>query len=140
MTVYNIYIFNREGTCLYYYEWNRRADCNMAKYEEFKLLHGMLFSIKSFVTRLSPIDGKNSFISYRTNKYKLHFYETPTGLKFVMNTDLAVENIQDTLHDIYNKIYVEYIVKNPLCKLNEPIQSSLFRTKLEEHVKSLPFY
>jgi hypothetical protein len=111
--------------------------CSFIMLKEFKLLHGMLFSIKSFVVRLSPIDGydwfcssnwlchriiltdwgriiniddqlyffsKNSFISYRTNKYKLHFYETPTGLKFVLNTDLSVGNIRDMLHDIYNKV------------------------------------
>ncbi|XP_046853003.1 trafficking protein particle complex subunit 1-like [Xenia sp. Carnegie-2017] len=140
MVVFNIYIFNRDGTFLYYYEWNRRTNIDMPKFEEFKLLHGMLFSIKSFVTRLSPTDGKNSFLSYQTNKYKLHFYETPTGLKFVMNTDLTVGNIKPVLHDIYNKVYVEYIIKNPLAKLNEPIQSSLFSTKLDELVKSLPFF
>ena len=41
MTVYNIYIFNREGTCLYHYEWNRRTDSNMPKHEVMYAIHGV---------------------------------------------------------------------------------------------------
>ncbi|KAK2573331.1 Trafficking protein particle complex subunit 1, partial [Acropora cervicornis] len=129
MTIYNLYIFDRNGLCLYYESWNRRKESNMSKDEEFKLMYGMLYSIKSFVARMSPTDS--------TSKYKLHFYETPTGLKFILNTDLSVENTRDILFNIYSRIYVEYVVKNPLCQLGEPIQSELFASKLDTFIRKI---
>ena len=49
-----------------------------------------------------------SFISYRTGHYKLHYYETPTSLKFVMITDIRTNNLRIVLHQIYVGLYVEY--------------------------------
>ena len=49
-----------------------------------------------------------SFISYRTGHYKLHYYETPTSLKFVMVTDTKTNNLRIVLHQIYVGLYVEY--------------------------------
>ncbi|XP_007426751.1 trafficking protein particle complex subunit 1 [Python bivittatus] len=140
MTVHNLYLFDRNGACLHYSEWNRKKQAGISKEEEFKLMYGMLFSIRSFVSKMSPLDMKDGFLSFQTSKYKLHYYETPTGLKVVMNTDLGVGNIQDILHQIYSHIYVEYVVKNPLCDLNETIQSELFRNKLDSFVRALPFF
>ncbi|KAM6452292.1 trafficking protein particle complex subunit 1 [Liasis olivaceus] len=140
MTVHNLYLFDRNGACLHYSEWNRKKQAGISKEEEFKLMYGMLFSIRSFVSKMSPLDMKDGFLSFQTSKYKLHYYETPTGLKVVMNTDLGVGNIQDILHQIYSHIYVEYVVKNPLCNLNETIQSELFRNKLDSFVRALPFF
>ena len=37
MTIYNIYIFDRNGTCLYYESCNRKKESNMSK-EEVGLL------------------------------------------------------------------------------------------------------
>ena len=50
----------------------------------------------------------HSFISYRTSHYKLHYYETPTSLKFVMVTDTKTSNLRIVLHQIYVSLYVEY--------------------------------
>nr|XP_006116246.1 trafficking protein particle complex subunit 1 [Pelodiscus sinensis] len=83
---------------------------------------------------------KEGFLAFQTSKYKLHYYETPSGLKVVMNTDLGVANVRDVLHQIYSNIYVEFVVKNPLCSLSEPIQSELFRAKLDSFVRGLPFF
>lgn len=35
---------------------------------------------------------------------------------------------------------MEFVVKNPLCQLNQPIQSELFETKLDELIKKSPIY
>ncbi|CAM4673848.1 unnamed protein product [Leuciscus chuanchicus] len=140
MTVHNFYIFDRNGSCLHYSEWNRKKQAGISKEEEFKLMYGMLFSIRSFISKMSPLDMKDGFLAFQTSRYKLHYYETPTGIKLVMNTDLGVPNCRDTLQQIYSTLYVEYIVKNPLCVLGESLQSDLFNTKLDSFIRALPFF
>uniref|UniRef100_A0A8C4RBF0 Trafficking protein particle complex subunit n=1 Tax=Eptatretus burgeri TaxID=7764 RepID=A0A8C4RBF0_EPTBU len=140
MTVYNLYVFDRHGTCLYYGEWNRKNTTGISLKGEFKLMYGMLFSLKSFIKKLSPTDVKEGFLSYQTSKYKLHYYETPTGIKIVMNTDIAVGNVRDVLQRAYSTIYVDFVVRNPLCSLDEPIQSELFKQKIDAFVRGLPFF
>ena len=51
----------------------------MSKEEEAKLLYGMLFSLKSFSAKLSPVDMKQGFSSYKTNVYRLSLFETPSS-------------------------------------------------------------
>jgi hypothetical protein len=47
---------------------------------------------------------KDGFISFKTNCYKLNYYETLTGLKFILNTDNNVPNIRDILHQLYSTV------------------------------------
>ena len=144
MTVYNLYIFDRNCTCLYYKQWVRQKDTGISQDEEFKLMYGMIFSIKSLVSRLSTFSAKENFLSYTTTKYKLHCFETPTGLKFVMNTDnsdsVDMVNVQDVLCHIYSKLYVDYVVRNPLYAMGAWINSELFGSELDTYVQQLPFY
>ena len=100
--------------------------------------HDLLNQILCGTARLSPADMRDGFLNFTTSKYKLHFFETPSGLKFIMNTDLNVGSMRDALQHIFSLIYVEYVVKNPMCELNQPITSELFKTKLDEYVKDLP--
>ena len=79
--------------------FNNSISC-LTKEEEAKLLYGMLFSLKSFCAKLSPLDMKQGFSSYKTNLYRLNFYETPSSLKFVLNTDSEASQ-QEVLLDFF---------------------------------------
>ncbi|XP_072032986.1 trafficking protein particle complex subunit 1-like [Amphiura filiformis] len=140
MTIYNLYIFDRNGTCLYYEEWNRRKQSGISQDEEFKLMYGMIFSIKSFISRMSPVDFKDGFLNFCTSAYKLHFYETPSGLKFIANTSLNVDSLKEILQHIYSAIYIEHVVKNPLCQLGKPIDSVIFKSIIDGYIRGLPIF
>ena len=50
----------------------------------------------------------DTFLSYRTGAYKLHYYETATNLKFVMLSDIKTANLRPVMHQIYVNLYVEF--------------------------------
>ncbi|KAI6205492.1 hypothetical protein M3Y94_00798400 [Aphelenchoides besseyi] len=135
MTIYNLYIFNKDGGCIVYKEWNREKRSEMSREEEFKLVYGMLLSLRSFSTKLSTKGGTQLVRGYRTSAYKMNYLETGTLLKFVLNTDPDAVGISELLRDIYTT-FVETILRNPLVNTTEEISSELFYSRLDEVVKS----
>ena len=84
----------------------------------------------------------DEFISYRTGEYKLHYYETPTSMKFVMLTDTKTsDNLRVILHQIWANLYVEYVVRNPLSPIEHPgglgVNNELFEMGLDRFVVCL---
>ncbi|KAJ4982663.1 sybindin-like family protein [Stagonosporopsis vannaccii] len=101
--------------------------------DDEKLIFGLVFSLRNMVTKLGGAD--DTFLSYRTGEYKLHYYETPTRMKFVMLTDTKVPNLRQYLYQIWANLYVEYVVKNPLAPVEHPggvgVSNELFERGLE---------
>ncbi|KAL0680384.1 hypothetical protein Bca4012_008366 [Brassica carinata] len=90
-----MYVFNRNGVCLLYKEWNRLLH-TLNPQQDHKLMFGLLFSLKSLTAKMDPVNADKgnlgvpqlpgqgcSFHSFRTNTYKLSFMETPSGIKNV---------------------------------------------------------
>jgi len=92
-----------------------------------------------------------TFHSFRTNNYKLHFLESPSGLKvqgvapfkagalaahtislskrawscgpqIVLNTGAEAGDMRDHLNYIYGAIYVECVLKNPAYTPGRPFR------------------
>ncbi|MCJ1310147.1 TRAPP subunit bet5 [Agyrium rufum] len=104
--------------------------------DDAKLIFGVIYSLRGMVKRVGgPMDN---FISYRTGQYKLHYYETPTSLKFVMVTDTRTNNLRIVLHQIYVGLYVEYVVKNPLSPAEHPggigVNCEMFELGLDQFI------
>lgn len=56
MTIHSLYIYSRNGTCLYYAEWFRpRNTLADAPGEDAKLMFGLLFSLKLLVNKMTPM-------------------------------------------------------------------------------------
>ncbi|CEP10657.1 hypothetical protein [Parasitella parasitica] len=85
--------------------------------EEAKLVYGVVLSLRNFVRKLSG--NQDGFISYKTSTYRLHYYETPTGLKFIMNSDPNTESLRMVLKQIHIQLYVEFVVKNGLMRFDD---------------------
>lgn len=76
-----------------------------------KLIFGTVFSLRNMVRKLGGDD--DAFISYRTGQYRMHYYETPTNLRFVLLTDTATMSMRNVLHQIYINLWVEYGMSCP---------------------------
>lgn len=161
LMIYSLWLFDRHCECIYTRHWNR-GQREQAKEsaenddDDAKLLFGVVFSLRNMVQKLDPSIESTSpygtgsggeFVSYRTSAYKLHYYESPTSLKFIMISDIKVDSLRLVLHQIYVSLYVEYVVKNSLAsvehgRLNkdeegEGVGVELFNMALDSFVTSL---
>ncbi|OAA56652.1 sybindin-like family protein [Niveomyces insectorum RCEF 264] len=168
MAIYSFFIFDRHTECIYTKHWldaatgvdagvaggNRISSQSQqqqqqqqqhlhqptaASRDNAKLVFGTVFSLRNMVRKLGGDD--DAFISYRTGEYKLHYYETPTNLRFVLLTDTQVLSMRNVLHQIYINLWVEYVVKNPLAPVEHAggagVKNELFELGLDQFVRGL---
>lgn len=60
--------------------------------------------------------------------------------RFVLNTDVNASNVKELLQQIYSKVWVEYVVRDPLWMPGTPVTSELFQTKLDELIRQSPLF
>mmetsp|Transcript_28284 Transcript_28284/g.92320 ORF Transcript_28284/g.92320 Transcript_28284/m.92320 type:complete len:139 (+) Transcript_28284:73-489(+) len=133
-----LYIFNKLGEVVHYHEWERQKQPENLK-DECKSMFGLLFTLKVFTQKLDPHGkGDCSFHAFKTNSYKLHYMESPTGLRFVLLTQPSMGDLRQALRHIYNNLYVEMVVKNPLNEgRGSGFVSEAFRNAVDRYGRTL---
>uniref|UniRef100_A0A7S4B046 Trafficking protein particle complex subunit n=2 Tax=Chrysotila carterae TaxID=13221 RepID=A0A7S4B046_CHRCT len=134
--IYTMHIFNRKGTCLYYQEWNRPLPVRGDLLQEHKLMFGFLFSLKQLVSKMSPKKG-GGFYACSTSAFKLNYFETASGIRFVLCTELGAGDMREVLRHIFSNIFVECLTKNPMWKADEPISCPLFVQQLTNYLDGI---
>lgn len=86
------------------------------------------------------MNRSDTFHSFKTETYKLHYFATPTKYRFVILTDPNCANCTEMLKEIYTKIFIEYVLKNPLHKPFGKITCQLFIENLDKFISSQTFY
>jgi len=109
--------------------------------EEAKLVYGVVISLRNMIKKLSGRD--ESFVNYRTSAYKLHLFETVSGYKFVMLSDSKTDSLRFVLRQIYVGPFLEYVVRNPLVKMDsreQGIDNEYFRASVDRLVRGLSVF
>lgn len=167
MVCFNFYVFDRNGICLYYNEWHRTKSVKQgagSKRDEEKQLFGLIWTLKNLTAAVNPkeshcstnqtlsvvcrsekprlgalmkIGEGCSYRSFRTNVYQCHFLESPSGLKFVLNTSPDQDSgaMHEVLKAIYSQVYVECVAKNPLYVPNSKFDSDTVTEQLNTFMK-----
>ncbi|KAG9125459.1 mannosyl-oligosaccharide alpha-1,2-mannosidase, partial [Ceratobasidium sp. 392] len=76
--------------------------------EEAKLVYGVLLSLRHMAQKLSGRPDE-AFSSYTTSTYKLHYFETMSGYKFIMLTDPSADALRFILRQIYTGPFIEHV-------------------------------
>jgi hypothetical protein len=126
--------------------------------EEAKLVYGVVISLRNMIKKLSGrcVDcalfrlhsrsvyfRDESFVNYRTSAYKLHLFETVSGYKFVMLSDSKTDSLRFVLRQIYVGPFLEYVVRNPLVKMDsreQGIDNEYFRASVDRLVRGLSVF
>jgi len=109
--------------------------------EEAKLVYGVVISLRNMIKKISGRDEQ--FVNYRTSGYKLHLFETLSGYKFVILSDPKTDSLRFVLRQIYAGPFLEYVVRNPLLKMDsrqQGIDNEYFKSSVDKLIRALSVF
>lgn len=66
---------------------------------------------------------RETCFSFVTSKYRLTYYESPTGWKLVLLTDPGTPTsgeLENLMRGLYKDIFVKHVIQNPAYRMSEP--------------------
>ncbi|XP_043936876.1 trafficking protein particle complex subunit 4 [Protopterus annectens] len=94
------------------------------------MLASMFHSLFAIGSQLSPEPGSSGIEMLETDTFKLHCFQTLTGIKFIVLADPRQAGTDTLLRKIY-EIYSDFALKNPFYSLEMPIRCELFDQNLK---------
>lgn len=123
-----------------------RAAASQNLEDDARVVFGLTFTLQSFCANMDPTPSRkglgqkltlgegSGFRSFATSAYRLHFFVSPSGVRFVLLTTPDVEDASDVLRGIYRHAFCPFVSRNPLAAPGEPIDSEGFSRALDEAV------
>ncbi|KAJ2662650.1 hypothetical protein IWW48_001708 [Coemansia sp. RSA 1200] len=135
--IHSVFIINRSGGLIY----NKNYNTHIAQLSsnEALIFAGTFHGIHALASRIAPTakttGTKDTGIqTIDTKNFRLHCFQTPTGIKFIAATDLLHTRLTETLTRIY-ELYCDYALKSPFYNLEMPVRSDMFDAKLLQLVQ-----
>lgn len=126
--------------------------------EEAKLVYGVVISLRNMIKKISGryvipfsisddrtqnCSRDEQFVNYRTSGYKLHLFETLSGYKFIILSDPKTDSLRFVLRQIYVGPFLEYVVRNPLIKMDsrqQGIDNEYFKSSVDKLIRALSVF
>ncbi|KAL5280632.1 TRAPPC4 family protein [Megaselia abdita] len=93
-------------------------------------LSSVFYSLYSIASQLSPELKSSGIEILEADTFTLHCFQTKTGVKFIIISEVGVHGMDILLKKIY-ELYADYALKNPFYSLEMPIRCDQFDTKLQ---------
>ncbi|XP_044731465.1 trafficking protein particle complex subunit 4 [Chrysoperla carnea] len=93
-------------------------------------LASMFYPLFAIASQLSPEPKSSGIEVLEADKFKLHCFQTLTGVKFMVVAERTQAGMEILLKKIY-ELYADYALKNPFYSLEMPIRCELFDTHLQ---------
>lgn len=93
-------------------------------------LASMFYPLFAIASQLSPEPKCSGIEILEADTFKLHCFQTLTGVKFMIVTETIQTGVEQLLKKIY-ELYSDFVLKNPFYSLEMPIRCELFDTNLQ---------
>jgi hypothetical protein len=100
------------------------------------ILASIFHSMYAIACQLAPELNSTGIRELETDQFKLHCFQSITGIKFIALTDTRQVNVDAFLKRSY-EIYSDYALKNPFYSLDQPIWCPLFQQTVQQAIDSL---
>jgi hypothetical protein len=132
--LFALLIINKSGGLIY----NKDFGNGIAKLtsNEYLVLAGTIHSIHAIATQISPVAKSSGIETIESDNYKIHCFQTQTGLKFVVVADALAEKLDLVCQKIY-ELYADYAMKNPFFTPEMPIRAELFDLNVTRLIQTL---
>lgn len=160
--IYSFHIFDRHSNCIYNRQFDHTVPSSATPAggipsgslnahndsDASKLLFGMLYSLKTMCAKLAA--EVNPIMSFDLGKFRVHTWESQTGVKLVIVSDNSIASLQPHLLNIYVQFYVANVVRNPLVSpefdpepgpdLYRHLSNPSFVRLVDQYLQALPEY
>ncbi|XP_043251772.1 trafficking protein particle complex subunit 4 [Colletes gigas] len=93
-------------------------------------LASMFYPLFAIASQLSPEPRCSGIEILEADTFRLHCYQTLTGIKFIVVAEPTQSGIEILLKRVY-ELYADYALKNPFYSLEMPIRCELFESNLQ---------
>ena len=103
----------------------------------YKLIYGLLFSMRSFVKKVSTNKETDTFRNFSTSEYKLHYIELINGLRFIILTNPTKSDYANNLKEIFKNYYFPLISSNMFADKDAFITNEIFIESVKNYLKTI---